>query len=64
MSVYRLAAPNTSCDWPGCACRDRARRYPSDLTDEQWVVLELEVRAAMAELTGRRDGRWFITCAP
>jgi transposase len=31
-------------------CRDRARRYPSDLTDQQWELLEPEARAAMTEL--------------
>lgn len=59
MSVYRLPAPNTSCDSPGCAYRDRIRRYPSDLTDEQWAVLEPQVRAAMAELT-RATGRPMV----
>jgi transposase len=34
----------------GCACRDRMPRYPSDLTDEQWELLEPEARAVMAEL--------------
>lgn len=31
-------------------CRDRMSRYPSDLTDEQWELLEPEARAVMAEL--------------
>ncbi|MGI5505644.1 transposase [Lentzea sp. CA-135723] len=34
----------------GCACCDRTRRYPSDLTDEQWQVSEPQARAVMAEL--------------
>lgn len=34
----------------GCLCRDRAPRCPSDLSDEQWKVLEPETRAVMAEL--------------
>jgi transposase len=50
MSVYRVEAAKASCDVSGCACRDRTRRYPSDLTDEQWLVLEPEARAVMAEL--------------
>jgi transposase len=31
-------------------CRDRSRSYPSDLTDEQWLVLRPEAEAVMAEL--------------
>jgi transposase len=50
MSVYRVEAAKASCGVSGCACRDRVRRYPSDLTDEQWQVLEPEARAVMAEL--------------
>lgn len=50
MSVYSVAAVEASCRVSGCACRDRGPRYPSDVTDEQWRVLEPEARAAMAEL--------------
>jgi transposase len=50
MSVYRVEAAKASCGVSGCACRDRVRRYPSDLTDEQWALLEPEARAVMAEL--------------
>lgn len=50
MPVYRAEAAKASCGVSGCACRDRARRYPSDLTDEQWEVLEPQARAVMAEL--------------
>ena len=35
---------------PVCVCRDRVRRYPSDLTDEQWRLLDPETRGVMAEL--------------
>jgi transposase len=35
------------------------RRYPSDLTDEQWTVLEPEARVVMAELT-RTAGRPMV----
>ena len=45
MSVYRVEAAKASCGVSGCACRDRTRRYPSDLTDEQWQVLEPQARA-------------------
>jgi transposase len=50
MSVYRVEAAKASCGVSGCACRARTRCYPSDLTDEQWEVLEPEARAVMAEL--------------
>jgi transposase len=50
MSVYRVEAVKASCGVSGCACRDRVRRYPSDLTDEQWQVLEPQARAVMSEL--------------
>src|SRR5262245_23014478 len=51
MPVYPAAAGNARCASPGCWCRDRAPRYPSDLTDEQWAVLEPRAREVMAELT-------------
>jgi hypothetical protein len=50
MSVYRVEAVKASCGVSGCVCRDRTRCYPSDLTDEQWEVLEPQARAVMAEL--------------
>jgi transposase len=40
-----------SCASPGCWCRDRVPRYPSDLTGEQWAVLEPRARAVMKDLT-------------
>ncbi|MGI5499870.1 transposase [Lentzea sp. CA-135723] len=49
-SVYRVEAAKASCGVSGRACRDRTRRYPSDLTDEQWQVLEPQALAVMAEL--------------
>src|SRR5690348_5194472 len=51
MPVYPAVAQNASCASPGCWCWDRVPRYPSDLTDEQWAVLEPRARAVMAELT-------------
>jgi len=53
LPVYPAAARNasTSCASPGCWCRDRAPRYPSDLTDEQWAVLEPRAREVMTDLT-------------
>jgi transposase len=53
MPVYPAAARNasTGCASPGCWCRDRVPRYPSDLTDEQWAVLEPRARQVMKDLT-------------
>ena len=51
MPVYLPAAGNASCASPGCWCRDRRPCYPSDLTDEQWAVLEPRARQVMADLT-------------
>ncbi len=51
MPVYRAVARNASCASAGCWCRDRRPCYPSDLTDEQWVVLEPRAREVMRELT-------------
>jgi transposase len=53
MPVYRAVARNssTACGSPGCWCRDRRPAYPSDLTDEQWAVLEPRAREVMRELT-------------
>ena len=59
MSVYPVAVTNTKCASPGCACHGRRRRYPSDLTDEQWQVLEPEARAVMDELV-RLSGRPMV----
>jgi transposase len=51
MPVYSAAARISSCSSAGCWCRDRVPRYPSDLSDEQWAVLEPQARAVMAEMT-------------
>jgi transposase len=50
MPVYPAAAQTADCSSPGCCCRDRVPRYPSDLTDEQWQVLEPRAREVMREL--------------
>lgn len=50
MPVYPVLAGKASCRVAGCACRDRIPRYPSDLTDQQWSLLEPEARAVMTEL--------------
>jgi transposase len=51
MPVYPAAAQIASCASPGCWCRDRRPCYPSDLTDQQWAVLEPRARVVMTELT-------------
>jgi transposase len=56
MSIYPVAASDASCATPGCWCRDRVARYPSDLTDVQWEVLRPEAERVMTGLrqaTGR-----------
>jgi transposase len=50
MPVYPVAVSDASCATPGCWCRDRAARYPSDLTDAQWELLRPEAERVMAEL--------------
>ena len=50
MPVYPVAVRDASCASPGCWCRDRAARYPSDLTDAQWAVLEPRAREVMTGL--------------
>jgi transposase len=51
MPVYPAVACVVTCASPGCRCRDRVPCYPSDLTDEQWKVLEPRAREVMRELT-------------
>ena len=50
MPVYPVVAGKASCRVSGCVCRGRVPRYPSDLTDAQWKLLEPEARGVMAEL--------------
>lgn len=56
MSVYPVVAAKANCCVSGCVCRVRVRRYPSDLSDQQWELLEPEARAVMAELRKSRGG--------
>lgn len=56
MPVYPVRASNTNCATPGCWCRDRVARYPSDLTDAQWELLRPQAQQVMAELR-RAAGR-------
>jgi transposase len=57
MSIYPVGATKASCRVPGCACRERVPRYPSDLTDAQWALLAPEAQAVMAELRRSPAGR-------
>ncbi len=59
MPVYPGAAQNATCSSEGCLCRDRVPCYPSDLSDEQWAVLEPQARAVMTELV-RAQGRPMV----
>ena len=45
------AGSSASCASPGCWCRDRRPRYPSDFTDQQWAVLEPRAREVIPALT-------------
>jgi transposase len=57
MPVYPAAAQiATCCRSKGCWCHDRVPRYPSDLADDQWEVLEPQARAVMTELV-KAQGR-------
>lgn len=60
MPVYPVESPKTSCAVAGCLCRDRTPRYPSDLTDEQWMLLRPEAEAVMAELRHGPGGRPMV----
>lgn len=59
MPVYPAGASGASTTCPGCLCRDRVPRYPSDMTDAQWRVLEPQVRAVMDEIR-RAAGRPMV----
>lgn len=50
---------NATCSSEGCLCRDRSRSYPSDLSDEEWAVLEPQAREVMRELV-RAEGRPMV----
>ena len=59
MPVYPAGASGASTTCPGCLCRDRLPRYPSDMTDAQWRVLEPQARAVMDEIR-RAAGRPMV----
>ena len=55
--MYLVPAEKASCRVSGCACRQRVARYPSDMTDAEWEILQPEVTAVMAELRRGAGGR-------
>jgi hypothetical protein len=57
MSVYLVEATKASCRVSGCACHDRVRCYPLDVTDAEWELLGPAARAVMAELRRGPGGR-------
>src|SRR5262245_11030883 len=59
MSSYPLGTLAASSACPGCLCRDRTPRYPSDLTDAEWAVLQPEATQVMAEIR-RATGRPMV----
>ena len=54
MTVYLVSAEKANCPVASCVCAQRVPRYPSDMTDAEWELLEPQARAVMAEL---RRGR-------
>ncbi len=64
MTLNRAAAACANQGWPcGCGCARRTPRYPTDLTDEQWAVLQpaLPVMLCGTELGGRPEKHWRRT---
>jgi transposase len=57
MIIHPASAEKAACPVAGCGCAQRAPRYPSDMTDEEWEVLEPQARAVMAELRRGPGGR-------
>ena len=70
MSVYPVPIDKTIFDTPspavspcpvaGCGCAQRTARYPSDMTDAEWEVLEPQAWAVMAELRRGPGGRPMV----
>jgi transposase len=66
MTLNRVRAGRANASWPcecECGCAGRTPRYPTDLTDEQWAVLEplLPVMLCDTELGGRPEKHWRRT---
>jgi transposase len=56
MPVYLDLLRDATCRSDGCLCHDRASPYPSDLSDDEWRVLEPQAREVMRDLV-RAQGR-------
>ena len=52
MTLNRVSAADATCGECPCGCFTRQRRYSTDLTDQEWAVLE-PLLPAPACLTGR-----------
>ena len=66
MTLNRVRAGRANAGWPcecECGCRERVPCYPTDLTDEQWAVLEplLPVMLCATPLGGRPEKHWRRT---
>jgi putative transposase len=64
MTLNRVTAGRANAGWPcECSCAQRVPRYPTDLTDAQWAVLEplLPVMLCDTELGGRPEKHWRRT---
>jgi transposase len=64
MTFNRVAAGCANVAWPcECGCGERVPRYPTDLTDEQWAVLEplLPAMLCLTVLGGRPEKHWRRT---
>lgn len=59
MPVYLALLQGATCSSEGCLCRDRVPCYPSDLSDEEWAVLEPQAREVMRGLA-RAQGRPMV----
>ena len=61
MTLNRAMASDANAGWPcECGCAQRAPRYPTDLTDGQWAVLEPALPAMLCDtpLGGRPERHW------
>jgi len=61
MTLNPVPAGGANAGWPcECGCAQRAPRYPTDLTDGQWAVLEpvLPVMLCDTPLGGRPERHW------
>jgi transposase len=60
MTVYLVSAEKANCPVASCVCAQRVPRYPSDMTDAEWELLEPQARAVMAELRRGPGGRPMV----